>query len=314
MWANIKALGYTDDDKTLLVLPLAHAYGLIHQCLCHLALGATISIPPSPLAPPLLIRALNRFSTTTLAAVPPVLDVMSEGVERAGKPPTALRMITIGAARAQAAQIARLRAAMPDLRIAITYGLTEAGPRVSTHFVTSDRIDTTCVGAPLPNCQIRMKPISGGLTEVCVRSRSLMESYCDEATDSAAVLLPTGDLGVLEEGELYLRGRLRRVIKRGGLLVNPDVIEHVIESLPFVKAAIVEADVHPFWGEVAVATVYLEKSAAHVTAADVQDFCVQHLPEQERPYRIVIREHEHPSSVSKKEQRLFSVDGARDAL
>jgi len=310
IWANIKALGYRDCDRTLLVLPLAHAYGLIHQCLCHLAIGGTVSIPSSPLTPPMLVRALDRFKTTTMATVPPILELLVSGIERLGRVPATLRLVTVGAARARAACIEKLQKEMPHIQLAITYGLTEAGPRVSTNFLKPGLPDTHCVGFPLPNTEIVIRSSHGGQQEICVRSRSAMQSYSDLSSQAeTAGTLPTGDYGELRDGQLHVYGRLRRAVNRGGLTIPVEAIEEVLGSCPGVKLAIVEAAPHPFWGEVPIATVYLDGSTGSVTARDLQDLCARRLPEPERPAQIIISNEREPGPRPKEEHLLSAVVG-----
>src|SRR5215467_10338707 len=78
--SNICALGLQDDDRTLVLLPLSHAYALVHQCLCHLAIGATVCLVKGPVLPAALCRHMEEARITTLAVVPPLLRVLLEGV------------------------------------------------------------------------------------------------------------------------------------------------------------------------------------------------------------------------------------------
>ena len=150
LWANVRALGYRDDDRTLLALPLSHAYPLVHQCLCHLAIGATVCIPPTPLVGPILSRAIEDFSITTLTTVPPLLRILVEGVRRDKRPHSGLRLVTVGAGRADPAIVQDFLRLLPLTQLVITYGLTEAGPRVSSRGISrlpSGRLRARCASA-----------------------------------------------------------------------------------------------------------------------------------------------------------------------
>jgi acyl-CoA synthetase (AMP-forming)/AMP-acid ligase II len=117
---------------------LAHAYALIHQCLCHLAIGASVFFPPTPLLGPVLCRTLEEQAISTLTLVPTVLGLLTDGLERTGRTCPNLRLITVGAAQADPAALARLKALLPHTTLALTYGLTEAGPRVATRFLDGE--------------------------------------------------------------------------------------------------------------------------------------------------------------------------------
>ncbi|MBV9440742.1 MAG: acyl--CoA ligase, partial [Candidatus Eremiobacteraeota bacterium] len=255
---NIRALGLRDTDKTLLVLPVSHAYGL-NVALSHLAIGATVCLPGRPTAPPLLVNALERFNITTFATVPALTELLLAGLAVNPQRLAALRLVSIGAAYAPPAMVASLRARLPQVRIAITYGLTEAGPRVATRIVEAHgEPETRNVGAPLPNCEVSTDSGDDGVGEILVRSRSLMRSYAEDPYDEGRDhLLRTGDVGEVRPDGLHVIGRRDRSINRAGRRIAPEQIERVLLGDPRIRAARVEAERHPFWGEVPVAHVYV---------------------------------------------------------
>jgi len=305
--ANISALGYRDDDRTLVVLPLAHAYALVHQCLCHLAIGATVCLPSAPLVPPLLCAALERFRITTLVTVPPVLKMLVEGVRQSGLTCSKLRLTTVGAARANPVTVEDFRRLLPHTQLAITYGLTEAGPRVSTFFVGPEKSASDCVGTPLPNTEVRLAPANGDTGKIIVRGRSLMRGYANEGYEEGNdYLLCTADEGSIAGDRLYITGRAARIINRGGSLVLAETIEQALRTHPAVKSAHVEAEPHPFWGEVPVALVHLHPHPLPVPVEELDRFCAAHLSREERPARITIG---HPSVADEvpKERQMLSL-------
>lgn len=305
--ANICSLGYRDEDRTLVVLPLTHAYALVHQCLCHLAIGATVCLPSAPLVPPLLCRALERFQITTLVTVPPVLKMLVEGVRQSGLTCSKLRLTTVGAARADPLTVDDFIQLLPHTQLAITYGLTEAGPRVSTFFVGLEKFAPDCVGTPLPNTEVRLAPANGGTRQIIVRSRSLMRGYAHEVFEEGNdYLLRTTDEGSMKDNRLHISGRAERVINRGGSLVLAETIEQVLQTHPAVKSAQVDAEPHPFWGEVPVARVQLHSHLLPVSVEQLDRFCAERLSREERPLRITLCP---PSVVDevRKEQQMRSL-------
>ncbi len=302
--ANISALGYRDDDRTLVVLPLAHAYALVHQCLSHLAIGATVCLAPFPLVAPLLCRSVEQFSITTLATVPAVLRILIEGVRRGKRACPALRLVTLGAARANQSDVREFLSLLPHARLAITYGLTEASPRVSTYFVNGESCDPQCVGTPIPNIEVRVQSTRDGVNEIVVRGRSLMRGYAEDSyVEGADHTLHTGDLGYESEGRLHVLGRMGRAINRGGLLISAEQVERVLLDHASVKEARVESEPHPFWGEVPVATVFLRPDSPEVSEEDLARFCSARLPSDERPARITVCS-ATPGHLPKEQQML----------
>ncbi len=287
---NVVSLGLRDDDRTLVLLPLTHAYALVHQCLAHLLIGATVCLAPGVPVGGLLHRYLESSRATTLSTVPPLLRSLVAGLKRSRCALADLRLITVGAAFADRLSVNECLALLPHVRLAITYGLTEAGPRVATHFVApGEPFTPERVGAPLPNVAVGLRPLADGRQEIVLRTRSAMRGYLDELeARSAVTVLSTGDTGELRAGEIFLRGRMGRSINRGGILVGAEQIESALLAHPAVAAARVEAEEHPFWGSVPVATV-TPAPGAEVDEQALRAHCAACLSPEERPFRFVIR-------------------------
>ncbi len=282
LWSNIGAMRYADSDRTLVVLPLHHAYALVHQALCHLAIGGTVVIPRPPLLPPRLWQELKSSRATNVSTVPAIARFLAQGLAASRAALPDLRLVTIGAARVPAEVLLDLRRLLPHARIAVTYGLTEAGPRVATKFIDSGEIDPCCVGTPLPNVDV----IIGGdrsAEEIVVRSRSVAcapASSCFEPRE-----LKTGDIGAFQGGEIRLAGRAAPTINRAGVTIAAEAIERVLGEHPVVEDVRVHAAADGLWGEVPVATVTLADGGA-VTESELLLFCASRLPREECPSRI----------------------------
>ena len=286
--SNIAALGLDDDDKTLIVLPLAHAYALIHQCLCHLAIGATVFFAPAPLLGTVLCHTIEAHGITTVSLVPPMLKLLLDGLGRTRRTCASLRLVTVGAARADSSALASLQHFLPHTRFALTYGLTEAGPRVATRFLDEGTENTNCVGEPLPN--VAVAEIAGSLW---VRTRAQFSGYVPLASNAWHNALPTGDRGYLTDKGIVLTGRADRSINRGGVLIAPETIEAVLLRHPAVHDVQVRGEPHPDWGQVAVAHVAVREPVAQsesetVTEAQLIDWCKTYLAPDECPARMVL--------------------------
>ncbi len=303
--SNISSLGLRDEDRTLVVLPVAHAYALIHQCLCHLAVGATLFCPRQPLFAPSLCRNLEEGKITTLSTVPAMLKIFVEGLRATGRRCPELRLVTVGAGRVSKELLADAMDLLPATTFAITYGLTEAGPRVATLFVDRDPIDPACVGKPLPNFEVRIDATQDGISEIRVRSSSLMRSYVDEVwVEGGDHVLRTTDLGEFDEGRLYIRGRLDRSINRGGVLIAAEMIESVLLRHPDVMNAVVHAQSHPFWGQVPVATLSVRKGSLQ-SIEQLRRFYSRWLTSTEMPTHFVLNQ--GMGALSSKEQKMLAI-------
>jgi fatty-acyl-CoA synthase len=112
-------------------------------------------------------------------------------------------------------------------------------------------LELVSVGTPIPETEVRIVGGAGQpapervVGEITVRAPTLMEGYYRDPEATRAVLgdgwLRTGDLGYLADGELFITGRKKELIIRGGLNLIPSVIEDAAASVDGVRAGGVAA-------------------------------------------------------------------------
>jgi acyl-CoA synthetase (AMP-forming)/AMP-acid ligase II len=194
------------------------------------------------------------------------------------------------------ATIARLRDALPDVRLFVMYGQTEATARL-TYLPPAKLADKLgSVGIPIPGVELevrddedrRVEP--GVVGEVCVRGPNVMQGYYRDEDATRHVLrngwLHTGDLGHLDrEGYLFLQGRRSDMIKSGAHRISPLDIEDVIASLPEVAEVAVVGVPDDVLGEAIKAVITL-KPGAVLDAMRVQRHCSEHLPRYKVPRTV----------------------------
>jgi long-chain acyl-CoA synthetase len=126
-----------------------------------------------------------------------------------------------------------------DLGIPVAngYGLTEAGTAVTVNDLKPFRADT--VGKPLPGMEVRIvNPDAEGIGQVCVRSKTVMAGYLDDAEMTAQTIvggwLQTGDMGRFDRtGHLQLFGRRKNmIVTEEGKNVYAEDVESAFEGLP----------------------------------------------------------------------------------
>jgi long-chain acyl-CoA synthetase len=112
------------------------------------------------------------------------------------------------------------------------YGLTECSPVVSAN--RPERIVIGSVGPPLRNLDVRIdSPDDTGVGEILVRGDSITRGYRDNEEETALLLrdgwLYTGDLGKLDEGELWITGRAKNlIVSAAGKNIYPEEIEEKV--------------------------------------------------------------------------------------
>ena len=178
-------------------------------------LGATVYLSSSPIVAPALWGCLQREKITTLTIVPTLMPVVLEAL-RTRDPLQHLRLLSIGAGHTSAELLADLAPLLPNTTIALTYGLTEAGPRVSTNFLKGGSFDTRSIGVPLPNVEVRLAGATEPAGELLVRSRANSNRSAEELfAEGEDGTVRTGDIARLSNGALLIEGRLRRALNRG---------------------------------------------------------------------------------------------------
>jgi len=162
--------------------------------------------------------------------------------------------------------------------------------------------------------------------EICIAGPSLMQGYLGtdssglETLDPAAAaaagiaappgglrLLRTGDLGRFDEdGYLYITGRLKDVIIRGGENLSPALIEEAVAACPGVAACCVVGAPDADLGEVPVAFVVADAAAGLLDADAVQQAVAQRLGRIYRPARVLQVDQLPENSVGKIDRKALA--------
>jgi fatty-acyl-CoA synthase len=243
--AHAESLGLSSDDRILSCLPFYHVFTLSAHIFSVISLGATFVIGCDP-SPQTVSRMIETYAVTYTSFVPALMDVIIRNYDYELFDSGSLKKISVGSAPASVQQIKRYKNFFVNQTIYITYGLSEAGPRVSTLNVNqTDEALWDTVGLPLENTEVRIaNPDEQGIGELQVRSPWQMLGYYGES--NAEVWddgwLKTGDLATLT-GDRYirLRGRRKDLIISGGVNISPAEIETALNKIPW----IIEATVLP---------------------------------------------------------------------
>ena len=202
-----------------------------------------------------------------------------------------------------------------DLGIPVAngYGLTEAGTAITVNDLRPFRDDT--VGKPLPGMEVKIiNPSKDGVGEVCVRSKTVMAGYLNEAELTAETIidgwLHTGDLGKFDEqGHLHLFGRKKNmIVTEEGKNIYPEDIEAVFDSLAVKEFCVFAANF--IWprrsmvGEQLVIALHLENGQSFSEALK-QDIIQRNnrLLNYKRIHGVVLCEQDFPRTASLKIKR-----------
>jgi acyl-CoA synthetase (AMP-forming)/AMP-acid ligase II len=267
-------LGTTAFERTLCLLPTHFGHGLICNSLYPWLSGQDLYILP-PFRTDLILSLgalLDEHRITFMSSVPPIwrlaLKLAQSPRERS------LRRVFCGSAPLSAHLWEGIRSWTGAPEVSNTYGITETGSWIAGTTLPCLQPEDGLIGSGWGTV-IRILSSGDASTavteaEICapgqegfvwLNTPGLMRGYLDRDDLTRSVVnagwFSTGDIGVLDEhGRLYLRGRQREEINRGGMKVHPADVDAVIERCPGVLDVCTFAYAHEFYGEdVGVAVV-----------------------------------------------------------
>ena len=276
--ASTANLGWCDEDRWLLSLPIAHVGGLSIVTRCLAARRTVVLRPIARFSAAEVAEILVLDRVTHLSLVPTTLQRLLDlkGFEL----PSHVRAILLGGAAVPARL--RHRSAERGWPVLATYGLTEACSQVATQRYGRDNLLDP--GAePIAGMEVRIRD-----SAIEIRGPNLMTGYLpagDTSPFDAAGWFATGDFGRLDAtGRLHVLGRRDDVIISGGENVHPREVEEALGEHPAVDAACVFGVPDDEWGQAVAAALV---SASPPVDGDLARHLGRRLAAHQRPKYVV---------------------------
>jgi len=260
-------------DVTLLTGPLFHV-GSMQSLLRAVIVGDTLVLLAGRYDPAVVLEAIERHQINRWNCVPTMVSRLLDHPDAARRDLSSLKSISIGGAPVHAELMQRMRVGLPSVspRIPTGYGLTENGGQATAAAGSEDIDQLGSTGRPLPCVEVRFLAHPGLPDgEILLRSPTQMSGYYGmaESPIDQDGWLHTGDLGRLDDkGNLWITGRCKDMIIRGGENIAPVAIESALMKIAGVTEAAVIGVPHPDLGEEVMAIVVVEGDA---TAQQLQD-------------------------------------------
>lgn len=262
--AGQAATGGSVDESILHVLPMCHA-AFLANVHANLVLGRRVIHLPE-FGPRDALRLAVEHRAAYVSVAPTMIGLM---LRRGDLPNPALRLrrISYGSApmpRAWAAEVAH-RFGCPE--VVHGYGLTEVGGWATVQNPLTAAENENSVGTLMPgHDELAVLRLDGSIAEpgeegeIGIRGRGQMTAYVGMPEETAETLrggwVHTGDLGRMNAaGELWITGRIKDQINRGGLKIGAREVESVIEEIPGVTGVAVVPIPDPILGERVAAMV-----------------------------------------------------------
>jgi long-chain acyl-CoA synthetase len=263
---------------SLATTPMFHVGGL-SSLLTHFLTGGKIVIAEGRFDAGQILSLIEREGIQIWGAVPTMAIRLLAHPDFDSFDLSSLKSWPLGGAPVTTDLLDRIRAKVPSLRkrgLSNTWGMTEAGGFLTAGDARELGVHPGTVGRPYAVVELRIAdPDPDGVGEVLARSPTVMIGYAglvDDDTVDEDGWLHTGDLGHLtDDGYLFIDGRSKDVVIRGGENIACPHVEAAIATHPAVVEVAAMGIPHPDLGEELVAVVVHRVDAPAPTQSALVD-------------------------------------------
>jgi acyl-CoA synthetase (AMP-forming)/AMP-acid ligase II len=246
------------------------------------------------------LRLVAEHQAMCLFLVPAMAELLIAHPDWETADLSSVQLCSLGSAPSAPATLGVLQSRMPNASVSNSYSMTEAGAAYCVLPKGELEKRPGSVGMPLPPTKIRIIREDGSdadtdeVGEVLVRPPGKQREYFRDPDASAQIWkdgwLHTGDLGKLDaDGYLYIVGRIKDMIIRGGHNIYATDVEAVIYEHPAVLEAAVVAIPHEVLGEDVGAFVVVRPGES-VKTDELIAFCKERLADYKVPRYVEFRD------------------------
>lgn len=325
-------MGYRETDNVILGLPPFHVAGAIILGLIPLFNGARVLLlSPSGYRDEVAVRAfwkiIEQRQVTVLVAVPTVFSAL-QNVPVGGADLSSLRVVMTGGS-AVPTQMLQTVSEQLGREVAQGFGMTEIGGMglIQTRPGPGSR-GSTGIRGPYIEVKIGMQNVDGTVQGeaatdeigvLCFRGPCVMSGYAGdiarEETFTADGWLNTGDLARMDAaGEVWITGRAKDLIIRGGHNIDPMIIEDVLQGHPAVSLTAAVGKPDAYAGELPVAYVQLLPGAT-ISAEELNEYARLHITERAAaPVEVIVMQEMPKTGIDKIFKPALRLDAVRRAF
>ena len=292
----MRTLELSSQDRTLNVMPLFHIHGIVGGLLSSLVAGGSVICAPGYQGERFFNWA-REMSATWYSAVPTIHQAalaelrsnpeLVEGIK--------FRLIRSSSSALPPTVFHEMEKVW-KVPIIESYGMTEASHQMASNCLPPRKRKPGSVGVPAgPEIVIlddHGNPLPQGETgEISIRGASVTSGYLANPEANAKSFTSgwfrTGDQGRFDEdGYLFLTGRLKEIINRGGEHIAPKEIDEVLLDHPAVAQAVAFAVPHETLGEDLAAAV-VKRQDTELSELELREFLAERVAGFKVPTRIV---------------------------
>jgi acyl-CoA synthetase (AMP-forming)/AMP-acid ligase II len=295
------------NESTLLSVPLYHVAG-IQTAISGIYSGRTTVIQDQFESLDWM-KLVQHYEINRVMLVPTMIKQIIDNENFDNYNFGSLNVITYGAAPMPISVLEESFNKFKDAKFINAFGQTETAATITAlgpedHDISGTEDEKsrklkrlTSIGKPLPDIEVRIVDENGkeapvnGVGEIVAKGERIMSGYWNNAKATMNVIkngwLYTGDLGYRDEdGYIYLAGRAKDFIKRGGEMISPEEIEQLLYRHPNIEEVAVIGLPDIQWGEIVTAVIKCKKDK-YLTDDDILAFCNDKLASFKRPEKII---------------------------
>jgi acyl-CoA synthetase (AMP-forming)/AMP-acid ligase II len=285
----------TENDRGFTPLPFYHVNAPVVSMVTSILTGGTVIIAPKFSASNFW-NWVEKYNPTWISIVPTIVAILLKFDKPEFLDKSSIRFVRTASAPLPRANLAKFEAKF-GLPVIETYGISEGASTIASNPLSPKEHKPGSVGLPL-NLHMEIldpktyrKTKQGEIGEVWVKGDQIINHYEDGRDEEAFIDggFMTGDLGYFdEEGYLFLTGRKKEVIIRGGENIIPREIEEILLTYPGVIEAAVVGQHDSILGEKVVAFLVTEEDTEESVNEKIKKFLSTKLSRQKVPAEIYI--------------------------
>jgi len=258
-------------DRCLNVMPLFHIHGLVAALMASVAAGASVVCTPG-FQDDAFFDWVAEFQPTWYTAVPTIhQSVLARGDDYRRKAPQHRFRFVRSSSAALPPRVFGLLETLTGAPVVEAYGMTEASHQMTSNPLPPAGRKAGSVGVPA-GVEVALMDEAGSFVapgatgEIVIRGPGVTAGYENNPEANAkgftAGWFRTGDQGRFDEdGYLFIAGRLKELVNRGGEKVSPREVDEALLEHPDVQQAVAFAVPHASLGEDLAAAVVLRDGA-----------------------------------------------------
>ncbi|MFV0346290.1 MAG: AMP-binding protein [Bacteroidales bacterium] len=290
-------LGYTENDRVCIPVPLYHCFGMVLGNLACTTHGSCMIFTGEAFDPATVLQTVENEKATSLYGVPAMFIAELNLPNIDDYDFSSLRTGIMAGSQCPESAMRDVRTKMNMKEVEICYGMTETSP-VSTQTFLDDNEERRCstVGKVHPHLEIKIiNPDTGKIVprntpgEFCTRGYSVMLKYWNNPEATAMVIdegrwMHTGDMAEMDEdGYVKIVGRIKDMIIRGGENISPHEIEEYLRNHDKIFDVQIIGVADKKYGEQVMAWVILKKGCK-ISEEELKSYCRGQIATYKIPY------------------------------